>query len=165
MDKIFGIQFEKAMRLLCDNIPLAETLGKPTLFHCLRTGVYLYNHHYPENIILAGLLHDVIEDTTLTEQELSKAFGNDVTNLVKANTKDKNIQNQDDRINELIKRCAENGEEALIVKAADILDNFTYFHQINDAKGIDYCARNTKALLNILPAHFKDPIFNKLVKN
>jgi len=162
MNKISGQKIEKAVRILSEYMPASETLSKPTLFHCIRVGVYLYNHYYPEEVIIAGILHDILEDTNLTEEELTSSFGKTVTDLVEANTKDRSIINQDERIKELINRCVKYGENALIVKAADILDNFEYFQSIEDAKGIDYCLRNARVLMESMPEGFKDKIFESL---
>src|ERR1035437_6958988 len=35
-----------------------------------------------ENILIAGLLHDVLEDTNTTDEEILKEFGRDILNLV-----------------------------------------------------------------------------------
>ena len=54
---------EKAVRILCEYMPNDDELSKPTLLHGIRTGVYLYENGYGQDIVLAGLLHDIIEDT------------------------------------------------------------------------------------------------------
>jgi len=46
------------------------------------------------NLIIAGLLHDTIEDTDTTHDELVEEFGNDVANLVQEVTDDKNLEKQ-----------------------------------------------------------------------
>jgi len=162
MDKQFGIECEKAIRFLCKSIPPAEELTKPTLFHCIRTGVYLYENGYSRDIVLAGFLHDVIEDTGLSEEDLRSEFGEKVAKLVVANSKDKTITDSDERIESLVKQCIEYGEEALIVKAADVIDNFSYFSQIKDPKGVNYCQRNAEAIFKQIPNSFLDKIFNSL---
>ena len=40
-----------------------------------------------ENTIAASLLHDVLEDSEVTEEDLEKNFGEEITNLVKGVTK------------------------------------------------------------------------------
>ena len=164
MEKLFGIECEKAIHFLCKHMPPSEELVKPTLFHCIRVGVYLYNHGYSKDIVLAGILHDSIEDTSITEEMLTNEFGDNVAFLVSANTKDKSIQNQSDRIEALIKQCIQHGEDALIVKAADVIDNCKYFSKINDANGIDYCLRNAKSIFKNIPNNFSDRIFDNLRK-
>ena len=100
---------------------------KPTLFHGIRVGIYLYTNGYSQDIVIAGFLHDIFEDTSVKEEELIHHFGVEVTRLVSACTKDRKIKDSDERIEELIQRCAQQGENALIVKTADILDSFSYY--------------------------------------
>jgi len=156
------ILFEKAVRLLCQYIPEGTALTKPTLFHCLRVGTFLYEKKYSREIVLAGLLHDIIEDTEIFTELLEEEFGTAVLELISTNSKDSSISDQDERIEELIKRCVENGEAALIVKTADVIDNFRYFRRINDEKGIDYCERNAKMIFRHKPESFQDKIFDEL---
>ena len=148
---------EKAVRMLCEYMPNDGELSKPTLLHSIRTGLYLYDNKYDQDIVLAGLLHDIIEDTEVAGQKIEDEFGKSVLNMILANSKDKS-----DRINELIKRCIAAGESALIVKSADVIDNFRYFKRTQDSNGIDYCIRNAKAILKNKPDNFQDKIFKEL---
>ncbi len=145
-------------------MPPADDLTKPTLFHCLRVGVYLYKNNYPENIVLAGLLHDVIEDTKIKKEELSKEFNYEIAELVEANSKDKTISDSDARIKELIQRCIAAGQDAAIVKAADVLDNYKYFAKIEDPDGLKYCGKNASTMFQHLPPSFTDKVFEELRK-
>ncbi len=154
--------FEEAVRMLCEYMPGIDELSKPTLFHSIRTGLYLYEQGYERNIVLAGLLHDIIEDTEISEQKIQEEFGKTILELILANSKDKSIKDQADRIEELIKRCIATGQNALIVKAADVIDNFKYFSKIQDAKGIDYCILNAKTIFKNKPDSFQDKIFKEL---
>ncbi|MCA1789423.1 MAG: HD domain-containing protein, partial [Thioalkalivibrio sp.] len=47
-------------------------------------------YHYPErdDLIVAGLLHDVVEDTNTTLEEVRQRFGDAVADLVRAVSKD-----------------------------------------------------------------------------
>ena len=68
MSKLLNVKFEKAVRLLVEHFPPSdESSRKPVLFHDIRVGVYLYEHGYSEDIVLAGLLHDAIEWLSATE--------------------------------------------------------------------------------------------------
>lgn len=48
---------------------------------------------YDRNVICAALLHDTIEDTDTTADELRAAFGEKVTNIVLEMTDDKSLEN------------------------------------------------------------------------
>lgn len=105
----FDDEFEVAIRLLTENMPDAEDLEKPTLFHSIRVGVHLYNLGYSREICLAGLLHDVVEDADITKDDIEEEFGSEVALLVKANTKDEDLEN---KYEDLIERCVLAGEGA-----------------------------------------------------
>ena len=48
---------------------------------------------YGESVIIAGLLHDVFEDTNASEEEVRELFGSEVLQLVKAvSEKDKSVE-------------------------------------------------------------------------
>lgn len=74
-----GFKAEKAIRLLCKLFTEERSLTKPTLFHSIRVGNYLYKNGYPDHIVIAGFLHDVVEDTKTTTDEIVDLFGKNLT--------------------------------------------------------------------------------------
>jgi (p)ppGpp synthase/HD superfamily hydrolase len=75
-----------------------------------------------EFAIQVALLHDVLEDTAVTEEELSTLFGSEVTAGVKALTKNKLLPNNGQMKDSLqrIKKCV---PEVRAVKLADRITN------------------------------------------
>ncbi len=61
--------------------------GEPYLIHPLNVAMTLAEMKLDEASIAAGLLHDVLEDTSLTKERLSELFGPDVAHLVDGVTK------------------------------------------------------------------------------
>ena len=61
--------------------------GKPYFTHCVKTAEILTELHLDTHTICAGLLHDVLEDTGITRQELQVRFGPNIANLVEGVTK------------------------------------------------------------------------------
>lgn len=61
--------------------------GEPYIIHPLCVGIILADLEMDKETIAAGLLHDVVEDTLYTEDELKEMFGADVTLLVDGVTK------------------------------------------------------------------------------
>ena len=61
----------------------------PYLTHVMAVAETLA-YHYPERdaLIIAGLLHDVVEDTEVTFEEVEARFGREVARLVRAVSKD-----------------------------------------------------------------------------
>jgi GTP pyrophosphokinase len=61
--------------------------GEPYLVHPLNVAMILAEMKLDEASIVAGLLHDVLEDTALTKERLAELFGPDVAHLVDGVTK------------------------------------------------------------------------------
>lgn len=160
-----NLKFEKAVRLLTQYAPISDkNTRKALLPHDIRVGVYLYERGYAEDIVIAGILHDALEFTNITEQMIIDQFGDSVLRLVKANTKNDSIKDKQEKTNELIKKCADCGKDALIIKTADIIDSFKYYSTVDNKGGIEYCVRNAKAILEFKPSGFTDKIFDELKK-
>lgn len=163
MSKSLNIKFEKAVRLLTTHMPSSdENSRKPVLFHDIRVGVYLYENGYAEDVVLAGILHDAIEWSSAGEQMLRVEFGDNVVKLILASTKDDTITDKEEKTNELIKRCVQNGQDALIVKTADIIDSFKWYSSQDNIGELKYCMRNTNAIFKFKPGDFDDKIFSEL---
>ena len=61
--------------------------GEPFIEHPLSTALYLADLHFDYNALRAALLHDVVEDTPVTYEELADQFGEEVATLVDGVTK------------------------------------------------------------------------------
>ncbi|MEI7765265.1 MAG: RelA/SpoT family protein [bacterium] len=61
--------------------------GDPYFVHVFETAKNLAKLGMDAKTIAAGLLHDVLEDTKITEKEMTEEFGDDITFLVKGVTK------------------------------------------------------------------------------
>lgn len=61
--------------------------GEPYVKHCLAVAAILTEYRVPAEVIAAGLLHDTVEDTDITIQDLERDFGKEVAQLVDGVTK------------------------------------------------------------------------------
>ena len=61
--------------------------GEPYINHCVAVASILAEMRMPAEVVAAGLLHDTVEDTTITLDDLNRKFGNTVANLVDGVTK------------------------------------------------------------------------------
>jgi len=61
--------------------------GEPYFNHVFETARNLAELGMKAKTVAAGILHDVIEDTDVTEEELEKEFGSEIVSLVKGVTK------------------------------------------------------------------------------
>src|SRR5512133_1875591 len=61
--------------------------GEPYINHCVAVAAILSDMKMPPEVICAGLLHDTVEDTPLSIQNLQEQFGSVIANLVNGGTK------------------------------------------------------------------------------
>ena len=61
--------------------------GEPYIIHPVATAMILAHMRIDPNIIVAALLHDVPEDTSVTLEEVEKNFGPDIAGMIKGITK------------------------------------------------------------------------------
>jgi len=89
--------------------------GEPYLIHPLEVAGILVDLHVDEDTIIAGLLHDTLEDTLTTRSEIERLFGPRVAFLVEGLTKIARIEFKSAR-----ERQAENFRKMLIAMSEDI---------------------------------------------
>jgi len=160
--RALGFECEKAISLLANAMPATLALKKPTLFHSIRVGSDLYLRGYPREMVLAGFLHDLLEDTDVSADQIEAQFGKRVLEIVQANSRDASIPDPHMRKKDVILRSIQTGSDALTVKLADIVDNFKYYTSLNDKAGLEYGTELGNLILEHLPKGFKDPLLDEL---
>ncbi|MEK7094769.1 MAG: RelA/SpoT family protein [Patescibacteria group bacterium] len=95
--------------------------GTPYIVHPIATAVRLAEMELPMSIVIAGLLHDVPEDTERTIEKVRDEFGNDVADMVAGVTKLSKIKYRG------IERYAENLRKMFLAMAADVRVVFIKF--------------------------------------
>lgn len=63
--------------------------GAAYVIHPIEVGSYLRIMEVSEEAVCAGILHDTLEDTTASQDEIRDMFGEKVLNIVLSNTEDK----------------------------------------------------------------------------
>ncbi len=131
MQKRFDYELEKAMdgAIMCLSQAFSRSghNSKPVILHSIRVGMCLFDRGYNREIVLAGVLHDILEDTDLPLETLRDQFGCKIADMVCAATFDRSIPDKRERNRDMFLRCRELGFETLVVKCADVLDNMDYF--------------------------------------
>lgn len=87
--------------------------------HPLAVAHLLDEDGQPARLVLAGLLHDLLEDTHVSAAELRERFAPDVTDLVEALTQDSSISGYQERKAALRQQIVDAGSEAATVALAD----------------------------------------------
>jgi (p)ppGpp synthase/HD superfamily hydrolase len=140
---------EKAIEFLVLNILESGRNPKPVIFHSLRVGVRLWDHGYGEAVTVAGVLHDILEDTYVTCEELAEEFGLEVSRLVEVNSHDSVIEHEENWYVEVFDRCYQAGREALIIKAADFFDNLDYYEYVDKKSFIVHLIKKAKYFIEL----------------
>jgi (p)ppGpp synthase/HD superfamily hydrolase len=91
----------------------------PFVTHPVEVACLLHEAGYEDEVVAAGVLHDVLEDTSAVRSDLESRFGSRVAELVDAVTDDPSIQDDTERKAALRRQVAEAGECAAVVFAAD----------------------------------------------
>ena len=122
--------------------------GDPYFSHPIEVAGILTDLHLDDRTIVTALLHDTIEDTLVTYEEIEEAFGPDVARMVDGVTKLSKIEAQSEN-----ERAAENLRKfllamsddirVLLVKLADRLHNMRTLHFIKNEVKRRRIARET----------------------
>jgi (p)ppGpp synthase/HD superfamily hydrolase len=101
----------------------------PYIIHPLVVGLILARISRDEDVVVAGILHDTIEDSVDTKKvtinTLKKRFGNDVAIMVDSVTeKNRNVP-WVERKKQIVKKVPFLSKKALLIKAADTIANCT----------------------------------------
>jgi GTP pyrophosphokinase len=92
--------------------------GEPYILHTLHVGIILASSGLDPVTVSAGLLHDVIEDTDITHDEMVKEFGEEIVRLVDGVTKIRKIGLPEQETMEL--KQAQNIRKLLVATAEDV---------------------------------------------
>lgn len=96
---------------------------KPMVIHPMIVGDLLKYYGYDDNVVAAGYLHDVVEDTKYTIDDISRLFGGDISSLVlTASEPDKN-ESWENRKKHTIKITKDLPERNKAVICADKIAN------------------------------------------
>ena len=99
---------------------------KPLILHSIKVGMKLLDLNQPKEVVIAGILHDLVEDTNCKISEIRKEFGCKIADLVSTLTQEK-IKNYKERWHVLLNKIKKRGKGAMIIKIVDNNDNLTYY--------------------------------------
>ncbi len=95
----------------------------PYIVHPLGVAKILIEYGCPERAVIAGILHDTVEDTPVTLDEIKQTFGSDIADLVEAASEPDKTDTWENRKKHTIGMLKALPEEAAILVLADKLDN------------------------------------------
>lgn len=131
--------------------------GEPYIIHPLATASTLAQMHLPTPIILAGLLHDVPEDTTRTLEDIRAVFGEDVMSMVAGITKLGKIKYRG------MERYIENLRKMFLAVAADVRVVFIKFaDRLHNLQTLDAIPPKKQQRIALESLDIYAPIANRL---
>jgi len=113
--------------------------GEDYIIHPINVAATLIRLHMDLDTILAGLLHDVVEDCNVTPQEIEKEFNKEVADLVVGLTKISKIKfktKEESQIENFRKMVVAMAKDlrVIIVKLADRMHNMRTLQYVSDEK-------------------------------
>jgi (p)ppGpp synthase/HD superfamily hydrolase len=112
---------------------LRQVDGAPFILHPLEVAQLLHEAGAPDDVVAAGVLHDTLEKTDATADDLAARFGPRITALVCTVSEDERITSYTKRKAGLRDQVANAGSEAAMVFAADKLSKVRELRRAADA--------------------------------
>jgi len=129
--------------------------------HCIEVSKQLINWNMDINTIIAGLLHDTLEDTDLSKKDLTKEFGKDITNLVNGVSKLSGIKFKDSK-----QKQAENFMKMFLSLSKDIrVIMIKFSDRLHNMKTIKYLPEIKQKRISIETRDLYAPLAHRLGMN
>ena len=118
---LFATKAHDGQRRKSDNVAM--------IFHPFTVGMILKENNMDENTVIAGILHDVVEDTKYNVEDIKKEFGNEVAEIVEEVSEDKSLEwnERKKKAMEKIQKASFNGK---MVECADKINNLETLEDI-----------------------------------
>lgn len=124
--------------------------GEPFIFHPTRVFILAEKFTQDKAVLSAALLHDLIEDTDTTIEEIRENFGENVADLVTELTLPKGLKHGDhSKASYLSKSIIKLSDDALLLKLCDRLDNLQDINILSLNRG-SYMRMETQEMLHSL---------------
>ena len=132
--------------------------GEPYLSHPLEVAWMLSEMKLDCITLAAGLLHDVLEDTDVTADDLKKNFGKEITDLVEGVTKISRVQESSPE-----KRHAESIRKIILAMTDDLRVIFIKLaDRVHNLKTLKFLPENKQKLIALETLEIYVPIANRL---
>ena len=108
----------------------------PYIVHPLAVAGILIHANCAEHLVIAGILHDTLEDTLVTLEEIRSQFGQEVADLVAALSEPDKKSPWEERKAHTIQYLGDKAtDDVLLVAVADKLDNMRAIHEGLESAG------------------------------
>jgi hypothetical protein len=147
---VFSARIQEALQFATETHEIHQKQkrkGKeiPFITHPLTVGLILARAGASENVIVAGILHDTIEDSSpehkVTRTIIAERFGHDVAELVDSVTETNKHLPWEERKRQALAHIETFSHDSLLVKSADVLANLREIIADRDQYGDEVWAR------------------------
>lgn len=138
-------------------------IEKPMIIHPIDVSNILKEYNFDDNVIAAGLLHDVIEDTKYEAKDIEKKFGEDILSLVlDASEPDKSLSWEDRKKHTIEKTKNLDLRHKAIICADKIsnLEDLKILFEKNGEYNFDVFKRGFES-----QKWYYESVYNSLIKN
>lgn len=101
----------------------------PYILHPLGVARLLIECGASPDVVIAAVLHDVVEDTSVTLDEVRAAFGDEVARLVQGMSEPDRKDTWENRKRDMLATLETAPEDLLLIELADKLDNIRAIHR------------------------------------
>ncbi|NTV30576.1 bifunctional (p)ppGpp synthetase/guanosine-3',5'-bis(diphosphate) 3'-pyrophosphohydrolase [candidate division WWE3 bacterium] len=106
---------------------LRKDKSEPMINHSLRVGNIIAPYVKDNDEIIAALLHDILEDSKVSADQINQHYGTRVISLVESLTEDNRNDSWEERKKMALIKLSSASDEALLIKTADQIDNLETF--------------------------------------
>ena len=104
------------------------------IFHPFTVGMMLQREGASTECVIAGILHDVVEDTKYSLEDIKKEFGDNIANIVFEVTEDKKLEWKE-RKTSAINKIKTASLEGKLVECADKISNLETLYSLYEENG------------------------------
>lgn len=125
---LFATKAHDGQRRKTDNVNM--------IFHPFTVGMILQRENMDEDTVIAGILHDVVEDTKYTIEDIEDIFGKNVKDKISEVTENKALEWKE-RKKEAIEKVRNASFEGKMIESADKINNLESLYDLLKEKGED----------------------------
>ena len=104
------------------------------IFHPFTVGMILQRAGANTNAVIAGILHDIVEDTKYSLEDVSKEFGEEIANIVFEVSENKSLNWKERKI-DAINKIKTASLEGKLVECADKINNLETLYALYKEEG------------------------------
>ena len=126
-----------------------HNFGKPVYLHSIKVAMHLIDMGYSDTIIVGAILHDLLEDTDCTSEDIKNEFGEEIAKLVEAVSFNPEIEDKFMQSKLMLDAALAYGKDALIIKCSDMYENGLFFGWVTKQDVKEYLVKKYQYFTDI----------------